>query len=456
QIFINDKFINSASGKTFATYNPATGEKIADIQEGDKEDVEKAVKAAKAAFARGSEWRTMDASKRGRLLYILADLVEEQTDYLASLETIDGGKTFATSQGDVSFAVRVLRYCAGYADKVHGNTIPLDGNYFAYTRREPIGIVGQIIPWNAPILMLAMKLGSALCTGNVIVLKPAEQTPLTALAVASLVPKAGIPAGVVNIIPGFGNTAGAAISNHPEIDKIAFTGSTQIGKLMLKASAESNLKKVTLELGGKSPLIIFADADLDLAANLAHQMVFANQGQICAAPTRTYVHADIYDKFVAKSVELAKTRIVGDPFDERSVQGPQISERQMDSILNYVNIGQKEGAKLQCGGRRHGSRGYFVQPTVFSDVTDNMTIAREEIFGPVQSIFKFHTTEEVIARANDTTYGLAAGLVTQDVTTAHVVAQALQAGVVWVNTFLAMGPQAPFGGYKMSGIGSEL
>ncbi|KAM7299929.1 retinal dehydrogenase 1 [Ixodes scapularis] len=456
QIFINNQFVNSASGKTFATYNPATGEKIADIQEGDKEDVEKAVKAAKAAFARGSEWRSMDASKRGTLLFKLADLIEEQKDYLASLETIDGGKTFATSQEDVEFAVRVLRYCAGYSDKIHGKTIPMDGNCFAYTRREPIGVVGQIIPWNGPILMLAMKLGSALCTGNVVVLKPAEQTPLTALAVASLVPRAGFPAGVVNIVPGFGHTAGAAISGHHEIDKIAFTGSTQIGKLMLKASGESNCKNVTLELGGKSPLIIFADADLNLAVTLAHHTVFANQGQICCAPTRTYVHADIYDKFVAKSVELAKNRVVGDPFDERSVQGPQISERQMESILNYVNIGKKEGAKLQCGGRRHGTKGFFVQPTVFSDVTDDMKIAREEIFGPVQSIFKFHTTDEVIARANDTIYGLAAGIVTQDVTTAHVVAQALQAGVVWINTFLTVATQAPFGGFKMSGIGTEL
>ncbi|KAM7299930.1 aldehyde dehydrogenase, mitochondrial [Ixodes scapularis] len=456
QIFINNEFVNSVSGKTFATYNPATGEKIADIQEGDKEDVDLAVKAARAAFARGSEWRTMDASKRGRMLLKLADLMEENADYLASLETVDNGKPFTLSLADVMFASAVIRYYGGYADKVHGNTIPVDGDVFAYTRREPVGVVGQIIPWNVPILMLSWKLGPALAMGNVVVMKPAEQTPLTALAVANLVPKAGFPPGVVNIIPGYGETAGAAISGHPDIDKIAFTGSTEIGRLILKASGDSNIKKVSLELGGKSPLIIFPDADLDLAATLAHEAVFWNQGQACCAPTRTYVHADVYDKFVAKSVELAKKRIVGDPFDERTSHGAQIDETQFDRIMEYIGIGQEEGAKLRCGGRRLGSRGYFIEPTVFSDVKDHMKIAREEIFGPVQSIFKFETTEEVIARANDTMYGLAAGLVTNDLNTANTVAHALEAGVVWVNTFLSMSAQAPFGGYKMSGIGREM
>lgn len=456
KIFINNEFVNSVSGKTFPTYNPATGDKIVDIQEGDKADVDKAVKAARAAFARGSAWRTMDASKRVRLLLKLADIMEENTDYLASLETIDNGKPFTSAIGDVMASIATIRYFAGFADKVHGKTIPMDGNTFAYTRREPIGVVGQIIPWNVPLLMLSWKLGPALAMGNTVIVKPAEQTPLTALAVANYVVEAGFPAGVVNMVPGYGETAGAAISGHPDIDKVAFTGSTEVGRLILQASGQSNLKKVSLELGGKSPLIIFADADLELAAMLAHEAVFWNQGEICAAATRTFVHADIYDKFVAKAVELAKKRVVGDPFNERCAQGAQIDETQLDRVMHYIRLGEKEGAKLQCGGKRLGSRGYFVQPTVFSDVTDGMTIAKEEIFGPVQSIFKFSTTEEVIERANNTEYGLAAGILTNDMNTATMVAHALQAGIVWINSYFELGPHVPFGGYKMSGIGREM
>ncbi|XP_077492864.1 aldehyde dehydrogenase, mitochondrial-like [Amblyomma americanum] len=456
KIFINNEFVNSASGRTFPTYNPATGEKISDIQEGDKEDVERAVKAARAAFALNSPWRTMDASQRGRLLFKLADLMEQNLDLIASLETLDNGKPFTNSLGDTMFAITCLRYFAGFADKVHGKTIPIDGKAFAYTRREPVGVVGQIIPWNAPVLMLAWKIGPALAMGNTVVLKPAEQTPLTALFVASFLAEAGFPPGVVNIVPGYGKTAGSAISNHPDLDKVAFTGSTQVGRLILQASGASNLKKVSLELGGKSPLIIFPDADLDLAAKLAHEGVFFNQGEVCCAATRTFVHADIYDKFVAKSVELAKNRVVGDPFDQRSAQGAQIDATQMERILGYIKLGQKEGAKLQCGGGRHGTRGCFVQPTVFSDVEDSMTIAKEEIFGPVQSILKFSSTEEVIRRANDTKYGLAAGVFTKDITTATVVAHALRVGTVWINGYFQFGPQAPFGGYNMSGIGREL
>ncbi|XP_077494995.1 aldehyde dehydrogenase, mitochondrial-like [Amblyomma americanum] len=456
QIFINNEFVDSVSGKTFPTYNPATGAKIADVQEGDKEDVDKAVKAARAAFARGSEWRTMDASKRGRLLLRLADLMEEQLDYIASLETLDNGKPFTSAVGDIMASIATIRYFAGFADKVHGKTIPTDGSTFAYTRREPVGVVGQIIPWNVPVLMLSWKLGPALATGNTVVVKPAEQTPLTALVVANCVAQAGFPPGVVNVVPGFGETAGAAISSHPDLDKVAFTGSTEVGRLILQASGLSNLKKVSLELGGKSPLIIFPDADLDLAATLAHEAVFWNQGEICAAATRAYVHADIYDEFVAKAVALARKRVVGDPFDERCAQGAQIDGTQMDRVLGYIELGQKEGAKLQCGGRRLGTRGFFVQPTVFSDVKDDMTIAREEIFGPVQSIFKFTTTEEVIERANESSYGLAAGIITKDLNTATLVAHALQAGVVWINTYFEIGPHVPFGGYKMSGIGREM
>lgn len=420
------------------------------------EDVDKAVKAARAAFIRGSEWRTMDASKRGKLILKLADLMEENLDYMASLETLDNGKPFKSAVGDVMAAVATIRYFAGFADKVHGKTIPMDGNTFAYTRREPIGVIGQIIPWNVPLLMLSWKLGPALAMGNTVVVKPAEQTPLTALLVASYVAKAGFPPGVVNVVPGFGETAGAAISNHPDVDKVAFTGSTEVGRLILQASGHSNLKKVSLELGGKSPLIIFPDADLGLAANLAHEAVFWNQGEICCAATRTYVHADVYDKFVAKAVELAKKKVVGDPFDERCTQGAQIDGTQLDRILGYIEQGQNEGAKLRCGGRRLGTRGFFVQPTVFSDVEDHMTIAREEIFGPVQSIFKFQDINEVIERANATNYGLAAGIITKDLNTATIVAHALEAGTVWINTYFEIGPHTPFGGYKMSGIGREM
>ncbi|XP_054934261.2 aldehyde dehydrogenase 1A1-like isoform X2 [Dermacentor andersoni] len=455
-IFINNEFVNSKSGKTFVTYNPANEEKIAQVQEGLKEDIDEAVKAARQAFKRGSKWRTMDASERGILINKLADLLEKNADYIASLESFNNGKPFTEAQNDVKFSVKSLRYCAGYSDKIHGLTIPADGQIFAYTRREPVGVVGQIIPWNAPMVMFCWKIGSALCTGNTVVVKPAEQTPLTALYAASLVRDAGFPPGVVNVVPGFGKTAGAALSNHPDVDKIAFTGSTQVGRMILKASGDTNCKRVSLELGGKSPLIIFPDADLKLAVAVAHHCVFVNTGQVCCAPTRTFVHEDVYEQFVAASVRMAQARVLGDPFEETTKQGPQVSKEQMERVLGYVEAGKREGARLQCGGQRHGSRGYFVQPTVFSDVHDDMTIAREEIFGPVQSLFKFSTTEEVIERANRTTYGLAAGLFTRDLDTAHTVSHALQAGVVWINTFMELGPQTPFGGYKMSGLSREM
>lgn len=456
QLFINNEFVNSKSGKKFATYNPATEQKIVDVQEGQKEDIDAAVKAARNAFKRGSEWRTMDASKRGLLLNKLADLIERDGDYIASLESLNNGKPIKEALSDVIFSVKSLRYAAGFADKIHGNTLPADGQVFAYTRREPIGVIGQIIPWNVPLVMLSWKISSALCTGNTVVVKPAEQTPLTALYVASLVKEAGFPPGVVNIVPGFGEPAGAALSNHLDVDKVAFTGSTEVGQLVLKASGASNCKRVTLELGGKSPLIIFPDADLQLAVGVAHQTSFYNTGQICCAPSRIFVHEDIYDKFVAMSVKMAQARVLGDPFDSTTNQGPQVSKEQMDTVLSYIESGKREGAKLHCGGQRHGSRGYFVQPTVFSDVRDDMKIAREEIFGPVQSLFKFSTTEEVIERANKTTYGLAAGLFTKDLDTAHKVSHALEAGVVWINTFFEIYPQTPFGGYKMSGISREM
>jgi len=353
-------------------------------------------------------------------------------------------------------AVNTFRYYAGWCDKIQGTTIPADGNVMSMTKREPIGVVGQIIPWNYPLLMVSWKFGPALASGCTIVLKPAEQTPLTALAVAALTKEAGFPKGVVNVLPGYGPTAGAAIVNHHDVKKVAFTGSTEVGHLIMEGSAKTNLKKVSLELGGKSPLVIFDDADLDEAVEIAHNAIFANHGQCCCAGSRTYVQAGIYDTFVKKSVEKAAARKVGDPFVKDVQQGPQVDQEMFDKILRLVESGKKEGAKLEVGGKRSGQEGYFIEPTVFSNVKDNMTISREEIFGPVQCIHKFTTLDEVIERANDTSYGLAAGVITKDINTAIVFAQAVQAGSVWVNCYDHVTPQTPFGGFKKSGIGREL
>ncbi len=431
QIFINNEWQESASGKTFPTINPATEEKIADVQEGDKPDVDRAVKAATNAFKLGSPWRTMDASDRGRLLYRLADLMERDAGYLASLETVDNGKPYTASfHADLALSIKCYRYYAGWADKNHGKVIPVDGNFFTYTRHEPVGVCGQVIPWNFPLLMQAWKLGPALATGNTVVMKLAEQTPLTGLYVGELLKEAGFPAGVVNIIPGYGPTAGAAIVNHPGVDKIAFTGSTEVGKIIQRAAAD-NVKRVTLELGGKSPAIVLADADLDKAVEIAHQGLFFNMGQCCCAASRLMVEESVYDEFVAKSVARAQKRTVGDPFDVNNEQGPQVDHEQFEKILGYIEKGKAEGATLLTGGQRHGDRGYFIQPTVFGDVSDDMTICREEIFGPVQAIQKFKTLDEAAERANRNNYGLAAAVFSKDNDRATYLAHALRAGTVW-------------------------
>lgn len=454
-IFINNDWEKSASGKTFQTINPSNGKAITEIQEGDAEDINRAVKAAKDAFKLGSPWRTMDASQRGRLLYKLADLIERDLVYLASLETLDNGKPFTAAYNfDIPASVKALRYYAGWADKIQGKTIPMDGNFFVYTRHEPVGVCGQIIPWNFPFLMMAWKLGPALAAGNTVVLKPAEQTPLTALYAAQLVKEAGFPPGVVNIVPGYGK-AGEAIVKHPDVDKVAFTGSTEVGKLV-QAGAASNLKRVSLELGGKSPNIIFKDSDLDFAVENAHFGLFFNMGQCCCAGSRTFVEDAIYDKFVEKSAERAKKATVGNPFDLNNEYGPQIDEEQFNKILKLIEKGKQEGAKLVTGGERFGNEGYFIKPTVFSDVQDSMTIAREEIFGPVQQIIRFKSLDEVIERANKTDYGLAAAVFTKDIDRALYVLQGIRAGTVWVNTYNALGCQAPFGGFKQSGVGREM
>nr|XP_046201915.1 retinal dehydrogenase 2-like [Oncorhynchus gorbuscha] len=457
KIFINNEWQDSVSGKTFPVYNPASGEQICEVQEAEKADVDKAVQAARLAFTLGSVWRRMDASERGRLLAKLADLVERDSAYLATIESMDSGKPFLpTLFVDLQGTIKTLRYYAGYADKIHGTSIPMDGDYLTFTRHEPIGVCGQIIPWNFPLMMTAWKLGPALACGNTVVLKPAEQTPLTCLYIGSLVKEAGFPPGVVNILPGFGPTAGAAIASHMGIDKVAFTGSTEVGKLIQEAAGKSNLKRVTLELGGKNPNIIFADADLDLAVEQAHQGVFFNAGQCCTAGSRIFVEEPIYEEFVRRSVERAKRRTVGSPFDPTTEQGPQISQEQQSRVLEFIQSGISEGARLECGGKALGLKGFFIEPTVFSNVKDDMRIAKEEIFGPVQQIMKFKTIDEVIERANNTEYGLVAAVFTSDITKAMTISTAMQAGTVWINCFNALSTQCPFGGYKMSGNGREL
>jgi len=456
KLFINNEFVDAQSGKTFPTVNPATDEVICQVAEADKADVDAAVSAATAAFARNSPWRQMDASERGRLLYKLADLMERDTVYLASLETLDNGKPYSASfAADVALSVKSLRYYAGWADKIHGLTIPTDGPHQAYTRLEPVGVCGQIIPWNFPLLMQAWKLGPALATGNTVVMKLAEQTPLTGLHVAALAREAGFPAGVVNVLNGMGPSAGAAIAQHRGLDKVAFTGSTEVGHLIASAAATSNLKRITLELGGKSPNVVFADADMEHAVEMAHFALFFNQGQCCCAGSRTFVEDAAYDEFVERSHERAKKRVVGDPFDLGTEQGAQVDKEQMNKILGLINKGKAEGAKLVTGGGRHGDVGAFVQPTIFSDVTDGMTIAKEEIFGPVMQIMRFSDMEEVIARSNDSEYGLAAAVFTSDLDRANTFAQGVRAGTVWVNCYDVLNAQTPFGGFKMSGQGRE-
>uniref|UniRef100_A0A8C5L8A0 aldehyde dehydrogenase (NAD(+)) n=1 Tax=Jaculus jaculus TaxID=51337 RepID=A0A8C5L8A0_JACJA len=413
KIFINNEWHDSVSGKKFPVLNPATEEVICQVEEGDKADVDKAVKAARQAFQIGSPWRTMDASERGRLLYKLAELIERDRLLLATMESINAGKVFANAYlMDLGGCIKALQYCAGWADKIHGQTIPSDGNLFTYTRHEPIGVCGQIIPWNFPLVMLIWKIAPALSCGNTVIVKPAEQTPLTALHVASLIKEVRLLTATVR--------------------KMRSPNSTQeVGKLIKEAAGKSNLKRVTLELGGKSPCIVFADADLDSAIEFAHQGLFYHQGQCCVAASRLFVEESIYDEFVRRSVERAQKYVLGNPLASGINQGPQIDKEQHDRILGLIESGKKEGAKLECGGGRWGNKGFFVQPTVFSNVTDEMRIAKEEIFGPVQQIMKFKSIDDVIKRANNTTYGLAAGVFTKDLDKALTVSSALQAGVVW-------------------------
>ena len=456
KLLIDGKWVDSQSGKKFETINPATGEVIADVSEGDKADVDKAVKAARKAFEKGP-WRKMNARERGRILYKLADLIEQNKEELAKLEALDNGKPLSVAMtADLPLVIDCYRYYAGWADKIEGKTIPVNGPYHCYTRHEPVGVVGQIIPWNFPLLMQAWKLGPALATGCTVILKPAEQTPLSALRVAELAMEAGMPEGVLNVISGYGETAGAAIAEHYDIDKVAFTGSTEVGKLIMQAAARTNLKRVTLELGGKSPNIVLADSDLDQAIEGSHFALFFNQGQCCCAGSRLFVEQKVHDEVVEKMVKRVKKTKVGDPFDPKTTQGPQVSQEQFDRIMTYIDAGRDAGAALLAGGNRVGKQGYFIEPTVFGNVKDEMKIACEEIFGPVMTIIPFKDIDEVIERGNRSMYGLAAAVWTRDIAKAHRMAAELKAGTVWVNCYDVFDAAAPFGGFKMSGIGREL
>ena len=455
QCFIDGQWIPAQSGKTFETIHPATEEVIAQVAEGDQADVDMAVQAARKAFEKGP-WSRMDARDRGRLIYKLADLIEQEADELAALETLDNGKPIRDArQADVPLTIDCLRYYAGFADKIHGQTIPIRGSYFCYTRREPVGVVGQIIPWNFPMLMAAWKWGPALAAGCTIVMKPAEQTPLTCLRLARLAQKAGIPDGVINVVPGYGPTAGAAIVRHPGVDKVAFTGEYLTAQTIMKDAAPT-LKRLTFELGGKSPNIIMSDADLQAAAAGTHFGLYFNQGQCCCAGSRVFVQESIHDRFVEQLAAMNKTRRVGNPFDLQTEQGPQVDKAQFDKILKYIELGKQAGADCVTGGGRVGERGFFIAPTMFDNVTDDMAIAKDEIFGPVMSILKFKDLDELVERANRTIFGLAAAVWTRDISKAHYLAQRLRAGTVWVNCYDVFDAAAPFGGFKMSGMGREL
>lgn len=456
QLLINNEWVEGVSGKRFETINPATGEVICDVAEAQASDVDRAVEAARKAFTTG-DWTQMSATRRGELLYKLADLIEQNKEELARLETLDNGKPLNESLNvDLPLVISIYRYYAGWADKIQGKTIPINGTYFCYTRHEPVGVVGQIIPWNFPLVLQACKMAPALATGNTLILKPAEQTPLSALRIGELILEAGFPPGVVNILPGYGPTTGGAIARHMNIDKVTFTGSVEVGRLILEAAAHSNLKRVTYHLSGKSPNIIFADADIEQAVEGAHLGIFFNQGQVCTAGSRVFVEEKCYDEFVEKSVERAKRRTVGDPFDPKTEQGPQIDKIQFDKVMRYIELGVREGAKLLCGGNQRGDRGYFIEPTVFADVQNHMKIAQEEIFGPVMSILKFRDINEVIEQANSTPYGLAAGVWTKDIIKAHTIANNVRAGTVWMNCYGVLNAAAPAGGFQQSGMGREL
>ncbi|MBT3354701.1 MAG: aldehyde dehydrogenase family protein [Candidatus Scalindua sp.] len=455
KLFINGRWVDSVSGKAFDTLNPATEKVITSVAEGDSADIDLAVAAAREAFENGP-WKKIDARDRGRILLEIANLIEKNKDELALLDTLDNGKPInETTNADIPLVIDCFLYYAGWADKIHGETIPVRGDFFNYTLREPVGVVGQIIPWNFPLLMAAWKIAPALACGNTIVLKPAEQTPLSALRLGEICQEAGLPDGVLNIVTGYGPTAGAALAEHMDVDKIAFTGGSATGRIIMQA-ASKNLKRISLELGGKSPNIVFADSDIDSAVAGAMTGIFFNQGEVCCAGSRLFIEKSIHEEFVEKLSNKAANMRVGNPEDTGTQMGAQVSKEQFDKILGYIETGKQEGAKLVTGGERCGERGYFIKPTIFDAVDNNMRIAKEEIFGPVVSAITFEDVDEVVRQGNLSVYGLAAAVWTKDIKKAHRLARDLKAGTIWINTYNAFDAASPFGGFKQSGFGREL
>lgn len=454
-LYINGNYVPSASGKTFDVFNPATEEFIAKVLEADESDIDKAVQAAREAFDNG-EWIQMEAAERSHIIYKLADLMEEHREELAQLEALDNGKPYMQAlEDDVDGTIQHFRYYSGWATKITGQTTNALNDYLTYTVHEPVGVVGQIIPWNYPLAMAGWKLGAALAAGCTVVIKPAEETPLSLLYAAKLFKEAGFPDGVVNVVPGTGSVAGNSIVTHKDIDKVAFTGSTETGRLIMKTAAD-DIKSVTLELGGKSPAVVLEDADLDAALDGMFDGTMYNSGQNCSATTRIYVQRKIYDDVLTALKEKAEKAVVGPGLDESTEYGPLVSEKQLNTVLGYIEKGEEEGARLLTGGSRKGDKGYFVEPTIFADVKDDMTIAREEIFGPVMSVLVFDEIDEVIKRANDSDYGLAASVWTESIKKGHHIAGKLKAGTVWINDVGLEMETMPFGGYKKSGIGREM
>jgi aldehyde dehydrogenase (NAD+) len=460
KLFIDGRQEDAASGKTIPVMNPATGEQLTSVPEAGGPDIDRAARAARRTFEAGS-WRNMKVSQREKIIWRIGELIEKNKEELAMLESLNNGKTFREAlRGDIPPSWDIFYYYAGWARKIYGETIPVDGNYLNYTLREPVGVVGMITAWNYPLLLAAWKVAPALATGCSMVVKPSEMTPLTTLKLAEYCVEAGVPEGVVNVITGYGPSAGDALARHMDVDKIAFTGSIRTARALLKASAESNLKRLSLELGGKSPNIIFPDADLGRAMKAAFWGIYANKGEVCSAGSRVLVHEAVYDSFVSGLADLAKQMKVGNPLDASTEMGSQISQAQMERILGYIEAGKQEGARLLCGGERdaegENAKGYYVKPTVFADVKPEMKIAQEEIFGPVLAALKFKDADEAVEIANGTIYGLVSSVWTRDIGVAHRIAQRIKAGSVWINDYNCFDSASPFGGYKQSGFGREM